>query len=120
MLVVRFKGIADRNAAEALTGLDLFVPRDRLPPAEADEFYHSDLVGLTAVLASGETFGTVVAVQNFGAGDILEIAPPRGPSLMLPFTRAVVPEVDVAGGRLTVVPPAGLLEPGDDGEGEGR
>lgn len=111
MLVVRFKEVADRTAAEALNGLDLFVPRDRLPPAEEDEFYHSDLVGVVAVLPSGETLGTVVAVQNFGAGDILEVAPPRGPNLMLPFTRAVVPEVDVAAGRLTVVPPAGLLEP---------
>lgn len=118
MLVVRFEGIGDRNAAEALNGLELFVPRDRLPEAEEDEFYHADLVGLAAALPSGEILGTVIAVQNFGAGDLLEIAPPRGATLLVPFTRAVVPSVDLAAGRLTVDPPPGLLDPGgpeDDG-----
>jgi 16S rRNA processing protein RimM len=114
MLVVRFKGIADRNAAEALTGLALSVPRERLPKTDDDEFYHADLVGLAAVTADGAPLGTVVAVQNFGAGDLLEIAPPSGKSVFIPFTAAVVPEIDVAGGRVTVAPPPGLL----DGETE--
>ena len=110
MLVVRFKGIRDRNAAEALTGLALSVPRERLPDAGADEFYHADLIGLSAVTADGAPFGTVVAVQNFGAGDLLEIAPPSGKTILLPFTAAVVPAIDIAGGRVTVAPPPGLLD----------
>ena len=75
MLVVRFKGIADRNAAEALNGIELTVPRDRLPPAGEDEFYHADLIGLAAVTVDGARLGTVIAVENYGAGDLLEIAP---------------------------------------------
>jgi len=105
-LVVRFKGIADRNAAERLCNLDLYVARERLPAPEAGEFYHADLIGLRAVTASGSDIGTVVAVQNFGAGDLLEIAPAGGGvTLLLPFTEAIVPKVDIAGGAVTVVPP---------------
>lgn len=110
MLVVRFRGIADRNAAEALTGTDLFVARDKLPETGEDEFYHADLVGLVAHLPTGEALGTVISVQNYGAGDVIEVAPPRGPSLLLPFTRRVVPEVDLAGGRIVVDPPPGLID----------
>ena len=106
MLVVKFRGVNDRNAAEALNGIELYVDRDRLPPAEEDEFYHADLIGLATVTEAGEAIGTVVAVQNFGAGDILEIAPPRGPSLLLPFTKESVPLVDVQAGRIVVAPPA--------------
>jgi 16S rRNA processing protein RimM len=109
MLVVRFKGIGDRNAAEALNGIELSVPRARLPPAEADEYYHADLIGLAAVTRDGATLGTVTAVQNYGAGDLLEIAPSRGETILVPFTRAVVPEVDMTGGRVVVDPPEGLL-----------
>jgi 16S rRNA processing protein RimM len=109
MLVVRFKGIADRNAAETLNGIELSVPRDRLPPAEDDEFYHADLIGLTAVTRDGTELGTVIAVQNYGAGDLLEIAPRRGETILVPFTRAVVPGIDLAAGRVTVDPPEGLL-----------
>lgn len=115
-LVVRFQGIGDRNEAEALNGLDLLVPRDRLPPAGDDEFYHADLIGLSALTPAGESLGTVIAVHNYGAGDIIEIAPPRGASLLVPFTRTAVPEVDVGGGRLVVDPPPGLL----DGDEEGK
>ena len=105
-LVVRFKGIADRNAAERLCNLDLYVARERLPPPEAGEFYHADLIGLRAVTAGGSDIGTVVAVQNFGAGDLLEIAPSAGgTTLLLPFTAAIVPKVDIAGGSVTVLPP---------------
>jgi 16S rRNA processing protein RimM len=108
MLVVRFKGVGDRNAAEVLNGLELGVPRDRLPPASEDEFYHADLIGLAAVARDGTALGTVVAVQNYGAGDLLEIAPKRGETLLIPFTRAAVPDIDLAAGRVTIDPPEGL------------
>jgi 16S rRNA processing protein RimM len=106
VVVAKFRGVDDRNAAEALNGTDLFVPRDRLPAAEdEDEFYHADLIGLSAEAEDGTPLGTVVAIHNFGAGDILDIAPPRGPSLLVPFTKAVVPDVDLVAGRLVVIPP---------------
>jgi len=118
MLVVRFKGVADRDAAEALNGVELSIPRDRLPPAGEDEYYHADLIGLAAVTVAGADLGTVIAVHNYGAGDLLEIAPSRGETLLVPFTRAIVPEVDMAGGRLTVDPPEGLLPAPGDGDAE--
>jgi 16S rRNA processing protein RimM len=109
-LVARFAGIDDRNAAERLTNLRLFVPRARLPATEADEFYHADLIGLKAVDAQANEFGTVIAVQNFGAGDLLEIKPSDGSeTVMLPFTVATVPAVDVAGGRIVIDPPQDLF-----------
>lgn len=115
--VARVKEFADRNAAEAVTRLDLFVPRDRLPPPEnEDEFLHVDLVGLTVVATSGETIGTVVGVFDFGAGDVLDVARPGAKGVMIPFTKAVVPVVDIAGKRLVVDPPPGLL---DDGKAPG-
>ena len=102
-LVARLKGVADRNAASSLRNTDLFVPRDRLPPIEdADTFYHADLVGLAAASEDGAALGTVTAIHNFGAGDIIEIAPKSGPSLLLPFTNAVVPTVDLAAGHVVV------------------
>jgi 16S rRNA processing protein RimM len=105
MLVVKLKGVSDRNAAEALTGTRLSVPYERLPPADAGEFYHADLVGLAAFSPAGEVLGTIVAVQNYGAGDLLEIEPSTGASILVPFTEAAVPEVDVAGGRVVAIPP---------------
>jgi 16S rRNA processing protein RimM len=118
MLVVKLKGIADRNAAETLNGVELSVPQERLPPAEEGEFYHSDLIGLAAVTAGGEPLGTVVGVPNYGAGDLLEIAPPTGNTILVPFTEAVVPEIDVPAGRVVVDPPRGLFD-GDSEEEEG-
>ena len=106
MLVVKFRGVDDRNAAEALSRVELSVERSALPPAEANEYYHADLIGLEAFDADGKPLGRVVAVENFGAGDILEIAPPDGVSLLIPFTNATVPDIDIFGGRLTIVPPA--------------
>jgi 16S rRNA processing protein RimM len=104
-LVVRFRGVNDRNAAEQLTNLRLFVPRDRLAPTDADEFYHADLIGLSAVGTDGKEIGTVVAIHDFGAGDILELRPAAGgATIMLPFTEACVPQIDIAGGRITIVP----------------
>jgi 16S rRNA processing protein RimM len=118
MLVVRFQGIDDRNQAERLNGLDLTVPRARLPEPEADEFYHADLIGLAAVSPTGEAVGTIVAVPNYGAGDLLEIAPPKGPTLLVPFTRAAVPEIDLAAKRVVVDPPVEVE--GEEGREEGN
>ncbi len=105
MLVVRIAGVRDRDAAAALTNLDLYVDRAALPPADEDEFYHSDLIGLRAELADGALYGTILRVLNFGAGDILEIAPASGDTILLPFTKAAAPSVDIAGGRVIVSPP---------------
>ena len=105
-LVARFRGVSDRDAAERLVHLRLFVPRERLPPPAADEFYHVDLIGLMAVTADGTEIGTVAAVHDFGAGDILELRPRSGgTTIMVPFTEAFVPRVDLAAGRITVLPP---------------
>ncbi len=105
--IVRFAGIDDRNAAEALRNLRLYVPRERLPATEdGDTYYHADLIGLPAVTASGVTFGEIVAILNFGAGDILEVKRTDGTTAMLPFTEAAVPSVDIAGGKVVVDPPA--------------
>ena len=106
MLVVRLKGVTDRDAAEALKNIRLYVAREKLPQPEADEFYHADLVGLTAQKQNGETVGTVKAVHNFGAGDLLEIEPADGATIMLPFNEATVPVVDIAAKKIVVAPPA--------------
>ncbi|MBI4723463.1 MAG: 16S rRNA processing protein RimM, partial [Rhodomicrobium sp.] len=105
-VIARLRGVADRNAAEALRGMELFVSRDALPPAEADEYYHSDLIGLTAVSSEGETLGEIVAVHNFGAGDLLELrlANSRQTEL-IPFESAHVPRVDLGARRVTIVWP---------------
>jgi 16S rRNA processing protein RimM len=118
VLVVKFRGVDDRRAAEALNGVELYLDRERLPAAEEDEFYHADLIGLAAFSEAGEALGTVIAVHDFGAGDILEIAPSRGKSLLLPFTRATVPLVDIEAGRIVVAPPAEIEdeEPAPEGE----
>jgi 16S rRNA processing protein RimM len=104
MLVARLKGVTDRNAAEALKNIRLYVARAKLPKPNADEFYHADLVGLTAQKENGETVGTVKAIHNFGAGDLLEIEAASGATIMLPFNETTVPVVDVAGGRIVVEP----------------
>jgi 16S rRNA processing protein RimM len=105
-LIARIAGVAVRNGAERLCNLDLFIPRDRLPPPEADEYYHADLIGLAAHDRDGNALGTVIAVHNFGAGDLLEIAPARGQTLLLPFTAEVAPEIDIAAGRIVIDLPA--------------
>jgi 16S rRNA processing protein RimM len=106
--VARITGVTDRDAAEELRNLELYVPRARLPEIEeADTFYHADLVGLEAVTKNGETVGTVSAVHNFGASDVIEIKPAAGGEpLLMPFTDATVPEIDLAARRIVVVPPA--------------
>lgn len=104
VMVVKFAGIDDRNAAEAVNGIGLFVERAALPPAGEEEFYHADLIGLDACGVGGEPLGTIVAVHEYGAGDILEIATSRA-AIMVPFTREAVPEIDLTGRRVTIVPP---------------
>jgi 16S rRNA processing protein RimM len=106
-LVARLRGVGDRNAAERLANVRLFVPRSRLPPPAPNEFYHADLIGLVAVTVDGVEIGSVVAVHDFGAGDILEVKPQAGGrTLLLPFADAFVPSVDIAGRRIVVAPPA--------------
>lgn len=101
----RLSGVATREQAEALKGTRLYAPRDRLPPLADDEFYHADLIGLAVHDTGGARLGTIRAVLDHGAGDILEIARPGAPELLLPFTRAAVPTVDLAGGRVVIDPP---------------
>jgi 16S rRNA processing protein RimM len=104
-LVAVLKGIATREDAERVNGIELYIARDRLPPAEAGEYYHADLIGLRAIDDAGAAIGKVLALHNFGAGDIIEIAPPQGPTVLLPFTDAVVPTVDLAEGHVVIVMP---------------
>lgn len=118
------KEIATKEQADALRGLRLYVARADMPEPDEDEFYLSDLIGLAAVSPEGEALGRIKAVLDFGAGDILEIAPPRGATWYLAFTRATVPEVDLAGGRLVVIRPGevsddrpqGAADEDEDGE----
>jgi len=105
-LVGRAKEIATREEAEALRGLALYIARDALPPPDEDEFYLADLIGLRAVGPDGAELGRIKSVQNFGAGDLLEIAPPSGPTWWLPFTKEAVPEVRIADGVVVAVRPA--------------
>lgn len=105
-VVARIAGVGDRTAAEALRGIDLYVDRDRLPPPDADTFYHADLIGLAAVTPAGEAVGTVVGVPNYGAGDLVEIRlTGSSRTELVPFADAFVPHIDVAAGRLTVIMP---------------
>jgi 16S rRNA processing protein RimM len=113
MLVVQVEGVASREAAEALNRTGLYLERQKLPPPEdADEFLLADLIGLPVFTTSGETIGKVVGVPNYGGGDLLEIAPAAGgATALLPFTKAFVPEVDVAAKRIVADPPADLFAP---------
>jgi 16S rRNA processing protein RimM len=101
-LVVTLKGVTTRDAAERLNGLELYVAREKFPVPGEGEYYHADLIGLAAVTPADQPLGRITAIHNFGAGDIIEIAPTRGATLLLPFTHAVVPSVDLAGGRVVI------------------
>jgi 16S rRNA processing protein RimM len=114
-LVATLKGIATREAAERLNGVELYIAREKLPATDTGEYYHADLIGLAAVDAADQPLGRVTAIHNFGAGDIIEIAPPQGPTLLLPFTDAVVPSVDLAGGRVVIELPGEIA--GDEPQG---
>lgn len=112
-LAARLSGVTTREEAAALKGTRLCVPRARLPEPGADEFYHADLIGLSVVDTAGAVLGQVRAVYDFGAGDVIEIDLGGGKSVMIPFTRAVVPEIDLAAGRIVADPPEGALEEGE-------
>ncbi|QYK40961.1 MAG: 16S rRNA processing protein RimM [Paracoccaceae bacterium] len=104
-LGARLSGVRTREEADALRGVTLWVDRSRLPRLPDDEFYHADLIGLAVQDTGGAALGRVTAVHNHGAGDMLEIAAPGGRSILLPFTRAAVPTVDLAAGRIVADPP---------------
>ena len=114
--IAAVEGVADRDAAQRLTGTRLYVDRDRLPPPDDDEFYLTDLIGLAAVTEDGQPLGAIRAVEDHGGGPFI-IVEGAGREHLLPFTRAVVPVVDIAGGRVTVVPPGEIIvqpQPGED------
>lgn len=116
MVLAHIDGVDDRDAADRLRGTELYVDRDVLPVPEAEEYYHADLIGLDVETRDGAHLGTVKAVQNFGGGDILEVARDDGGVDMLPFTHAVVPEVDIVGRRLVVEPPYEVIARSEDAE----
>jgi 16S rRNA processing protein RimM len=103
--VMSFAGVASREAAEALKGIELFLARDRLPKAGDEEFYHADLIGLEAQDSEGRILGKIAAIHNYGAGDIIDIVRNDGDSVLLAFTRETVPTIDIPGGRVIVAVP---------------
>ena len=106
MLAARVAGVVTREAAAALTGVEIFARRGQLPPPSDDEFYYDDLIGLDAVDKAGAPLGCVIALMNYGGGDILEIAPAGGgETVLLPFTRRVAPTIDFNAGRIVIEPP---------------
>ncbi len=110
--ILHLKGVSDRNDAEALRGVELYVARAKLPDADEGAYYHADLIGLAAVSADGQRMGSIIAVQNFGAGDLLEISVPgERETLLIPFRDQFVPEVDIKGGTVVIVPPVMIGEP---------
>ncbi len=109
--VAKFRNIDDRHAAEMLRNMKLYVGREKLPlPDDSETYYHADLIGLTATYRDGTVFGEIVAVHNFGAGDILEIRPAEGSeTMLLPFTEQTVPKVDIAAQQIVIEPPEGIF-----------
>ncbi|ENN89661.1 16S rRNA processing protein Genetic Information Processing [Rhizobium freirei PRF 81] len=117
VVVVRFRGVNDRNAAEALNGLELYIERDNLPDDELDddEFFYTDLEGLEAVDDQGVGYGTVSGIYDFGAGDLLELKGPGKRPVLIPFSEAAVLEIDLEGGKILIDPlAAGLIDNPDD------
>ncbi len=120
MFVARVKGVSDRNLAETLTNVEIFADRANFPAESEDEFYVTDLIGLSVFFENGDRAGSVLTIVNFGAGDILEIRPEHGgETLLVPFTKAAVPAVDIAAGRVVIAPPAEVeAKPPDGGSDE--
>ena len=117
MVVARLEGVGDRDAAAALTGTKLYVARANLPPPDEDEFYQVDLIGLEAQTPDGQALGRVAGIDNYGAGDLLDIVPAAGgATLLVPFTKAFVPVIDFAARRIVVNPEA--LGGGEDDDAE--
>jgi 16S rRNA processing protein RimM len=112
LLIAQVEGVTSREAAEALNRVRLLLPREKLPAPEEDEYLLADLVGLTVQDQAGQVLGTILAVPNYGGGDLLDIAPAKGgPSALLPFTKAFVPVVDTASRRVVIDPPEDFFEP---------
>ena len=112
--VARVEGIADRSAAEKLTNVELYILKSQLPPADEDEFYFADLIGLRAEAASCALLGQIKSIENYGAGDILVLQGVDGEAKMLPFTRAVVPKVEISAGRVIVELPTEVEIEGEE------
>lgn len=118
-LIARVEGCRDRTAAEALKGTELWIERARLPPADDGEFYHADLIGLAAVSPDGKPIGSIVAVQNYGAGDLLEVRMEGSRRTeLVPFTDAYVPAVDLAAGRVQIIMPTSASDDEEQGAGD--
>lgn len=119
VLIARFHGVGDRTQAESLRNTRLYVPRARLPAVEDSEtYYHADLIGLSVVGVDGKALGIITAVHNFGAGDLIEVLPQEGaPTLLLPFTKTIVPDVDLAAGRAVVDPPTDAGDSAEQADG---
>lgn len=115
-VVVKLEGVDDRDGAEALKGTEIFVDRAKLPAEEEDEFYHADLIGLTVEDLGGKALGRVLAIHDFGAGEMLEIGLEGGKVAMMPFTREAVPQILVAEGRIIADPPDGVMPEGKSSE----
>jgi len=119
LVIARLSGVEDRNAAEALKGLRLYVGRDRLPKPKKGEWYTADLVGLKVERTDGSAMGRVKSVPNYGAGDLVEVEMEGGQTTFFPFTKRVVPEVDIEGGRIVIDPPVEIeVRPGAKDEDE--
>ena len=119
VVIVRFRGINDRTAAEALNGRELFIERDNLPDDELDEdeFFYADLEGMDVFDAAGTSYGVVTAIFDFGAGDLLELKSPNRRPVLIPFTETAVLEIDIEDRRLLIDPvAAGLIDDEDEGK----
>jgi 16S rRNA processing protein RimM len=120
-VIAHLKGVEDRTAAEALRGTALYVARSKLPPPTDGDYYHVDLIGLRAVDPAGQAIGRIVAVQNFGAGDLLEVRfDGASGTEFIPFTDACAPQIDIAGGQVVIIPPAMVEGDREDGDGGDR
>ncbi len=120
VVIAQIKGVADRTAAEALKGLELYVDRAALPPAAEGTYYHADLIGAEVVLATGEMLGEVLAFHDYGGGDMMEVKRPGADSVLVPMAGGAVTAIDIAARKVTVDPLPGLFDGGDDEGGEGR
>lgn len=116
-VIAKLEGLNDRTAAEGMKGVELYIERSALPEPEEDEVYVADLIGLRVDGKDGTQLGTVSRMDNYGAGDVMEVTLVTGGALLLPFTKAAVPVVDIAGGRVVIDPPASIDASGNDREG---
>ncbi|HEU5046216.1 MAG TPA: ribosome maturation factor RimM [Rickettsiales bacterium] len=116
VLIANIDGVSDRNAAEALRNIELCIPRSALPETDENEYYLEDLAGLAVQDESGAPYGHVLSVQNYGAGDVVEIRQVSGKEIFFPFTQQTFPVIDIAGGRMVIVPPETIAGEADSQE----